>query len=429
MSTASVPSQSESVLSPPFPEEERLADEVRSQPLAQRLQGKRVAMVVFSEYPSDPRPRRAVEALLQEGMSVDLLCEGNGHSQFHETSGSLNITRIPIRHFRGGFLSYAYQYFAFILFSSLILIWRTIWRRYDLVYVHNMPDVLVACAIVPKAFGAKVILDQHDPMPELMMTIFHREDSSKAVRLLYRLEKWSIRRAHRVITVNEACRKLFTSRGCPDEKIRVVMNAPDEKLFSYRGADTYAKKRDGEFVIMYHGSLVERNGLDLVVTALAKLLEIGTKVQLRVYGRATPYLERVLSRAKGLGITENVHFLGSRSLEQLDDEIQRCDLGVIPNQRNRFTDINTPTRVFEYLAKGKPVVAPRTPGILDYFGPDELFYFTAGDADSMVVAIRRVINDRGEGVANAERGQQVYQRHTWSQEREVLVKSVCELLS
>ena len=35
-----------------------------------------------------------------------------------------------------------------------------------------MPDVLVFSALVPKAFGAKVILDLHDPMPELMQTIF-----------------------------------------------------------------------------------------------------------------------------------------------------------------------------------------------------------------------------------------------------------------
>ena len=46
-------------------------------------------------------------------------------------------------------------------------------HRYDLIYIHNMPDILVFSALVPKAFGAKVILDQHDPMPELMMTIFN----------------------------------------------------------------------------------------------------------------------------------------------------------------------------------------------------------------------------------------------------------------
>ena len=38
------------------------------------LQGKRVGMVTFSSYPADPRPRRAADALLKEGMSVDLVC-------------------------------------------------------------------------------------------------------------------------------------------------------------------------------------------------------------------------------------------------------------------------------------------------------------------------------------------------------------------
>jgi len=39
-----------------------------------RFAGKRVAMVTFSPYPFDPRPRRAVDALVAEGASVDLIC-------------------------------------------------------------------------------------------------------------------------------------------------------------------------------------------------------------------------------------------------------------------------------------------------------------------------------------------------------------------
>ena len=39
-----------------------------------RLAGKRVAMVTYSPYPNDPRPRRALNALVEEGASVDLIC-------------------------------------------------------------------------------------------------------------------------------------------------------------------------------------------------------------------------------------------------------------------------------------------------------------------------------------------------------------------
>ena len=38
------------------------------------LQGKTMAMTTFSAYPADPCPRRAVDALLEAGMRVDLVC-------------------------------------------------------------------------------------------------------------------------------------------------------------------------------------------------------------------------------------------------------------------------------------------------------------------------------------------------------------------
>ena len=123
-------------------------------------------MVVFSSYPHDARPRRAVDALLQEGMSIDLLCEADGKAPRRESLGNLRVTRIPIPRTRGGKLSYAYQYSAFIALASSIFAWRSLRKRYDLVYVHNMPDVLVVSGLLPKLLGAKVILDQHDPMPE-----------------------------------------------------------------------------------------------------------------------------------------------------------------------------------------------------------------------------------------------------------------------
>ena len=109
-------------------------------------------------------------------------------------------------------------------------------RRYDLVHVHNMPDVLVFAALVPRMLGAKVILDLHDPMPELMQTIFGLKESSLGVRLLKRLEKWSVAFADLAVTVNLACKRIYESRGCSPEKMIVVMNAPDDHVFQVPGA-------------------------------------------------------------------------------------------------------------------------------------------------------------------------------------------------
>jgi len=396
---------------------------------ASRLAGKRVGMVVFSSYPADPRPRRAAEALLREGMVVDYLCEGDGKLRRRECVGGLNVTRIPIRHWRGGFASYAYQYSVFIIWSAAILAWRMLRNRYDLIYVHNMPDVLVICGLFPKLLGAKVILDQHDPMPELMMTIFAREEASLPVRILRCLEKWSIARSDKVITVNDACRKIFSARSCNADKIAVIMNCPDAEIFPYRAAKSYSlRDPDAPFVMMYHGSLVERNGLELAVYAQARLVREVPNAELRVYGKATPYLEKVLAKARELGLSEHVRYLGPKKLEDLPREIEQCDVGIIPNERNRFTDINTPTRIFEYLALGKPAIAPSTPGIEDYFEPGSLFFFESGDSADLAQAMRYVASHPNEARIVAERGQTVYLKHDWKSERESLVSVVDALL-
>jgi glycosyltransferase involved in cell wall biosynthesis len=399
---------------------------------ALKLEGKRVAMVMYSTYPDDPRPRRSIDALVGAGAKVDLVCLGQSKPITQPASDAVRVLRVPIQHRRGGKLGYLFQYGSFLLVSTLVVAWRTLARRYDLVYVHNMPDILVMSGLVPKLFGAKIILDQHDPMPELMTTIFGLDNASSSVRFIRSMEKWSIARTNLVVTVNVACRRIFSSRSCKAEKIIVVMNAPDSKIFPYRAAkgQNSARQSNGKpFVFMYHGSLVERNGLDLAVEALALAREKMPAAELRVFGPSTPFLERVMETVLAKGLQGVVHYLGPRRLEELVNEIESCDVGVIPNQRNPFTDINTPTRIFEYLAIGKPVIAPNTLGIRDYFDDQSLIYFEPGDAQSLAKQMETAYSHGEELSEIACKGQQVYLAHTWEQERNTLLAGVNRILN
>jgi len=397
-----------------------------------RFKGKRAAMVVFSRYPADERVRRAAHALTAEGLSVDLICLAEKGTRKPEAICGLDVCRLPIVHRRGSKLTYAYNYCAFILMSSIILAVRSLRRRYDLVYIHNMPDVLVATALVPKALGAKVVLDLHDPMPELMTTIYGIDKESLGVRLIKRLEKWSIARSDLVITVNLACRDLFAARSCSPEKIGVVMNSPDHEIFPLRTPQLRSTSGDSpakRCVIMYHGSLVHRNGLDLAVEALAQVRLRVPTAELRIYGARNPFLEQVMAEAHAKGLQDCVHYLGPKTLPELVREIDDCDIGVIPNHRNAFTEINTPTRIFEYLVLGKPVIAPRTRGIEDYFGADSLLFFESGDAASLARQIEYVYLHPAAAVKTVERGQKVLLTHTWPREKRVLLDLVSRLLS
>jgi len=389
-------------------------------------------MVLFSYYPSDPRPRRSAEALASEGMKVDVVClTETGTDCRREAVDGVEVIRVPLKRRRGGIIGYVVQYAAFLLISAIIVARRSVRRRYELVYVHNMPDILVFSALIPKMFGAKVILDLHDPMPELMMTIFKLRRDSLAVRILRRLEKWSLGLADRALTVNLTCQKLFASRSCRPEKIQVVMNSPDESIFPFRpvpSTGTPPRLPTVPFVVMYHGSLVERNGLDLAVDALGRLRVSVPSAELRIYGSSTAFLERVMDSVRAAGLEAAVHYLGPKRAEDIAEAIAACDVGIIPNHRNIFTELNTPTRIFEYLALGKPVIAPRAPGITDYFDDGSLIVFELGDADDLARRLEYVYLHPKDVAEVVRRGQAVYRRHAWREERQTLVTLTADLL-
>jgi glycosyltransferase involved in cell wall biosynthesis len=210
------------------------------------------------------------------------------------------------------------------------------------------------------------------------------------------------------------------------------MNSPDESIFKLcppRSKSRPPDETNTPFVIMYHGTLVERNGVDLAVEALARLRESVPTAELRIYGYSTPFLERVMRSVGENGLHKAVRYLGPRGLEQLVEAIKECDVGVIPNKRSIFTEINTPVRIFEYLALGKPVIAPRAPGIQDYFGDDSLVTFELGNAEDLALKLAHVFFHPDEAFEVVKRGQDVYLAHTWHEERTKLLNVAAELLS
>src|ERR1700745_189881 len=67
-------------------------------PKSYRLRGRRAAIVLFSHYPADSRPRRAAEALGAQGANIDLICLRDGDGEpAHETYGNINVRRVRLK--------------------------------------------------------------------------------------------------------------------------------------------------------------------------------------------------------------------------------------------------------------------------------------------------------------------------------------------
>ena len=398
------------------------------------------AVVLYSYYASDPRPRREAEALKRAGAKVDVIClRKNASEPAFENLNGVNVFRIPLKRRRAGKIVYVLQYAYFWLASFFLLAIWSFKKRYKLVHVHNMPDFLVFCGWFPRLRGAKIILDLHDPMPELFRSIYGLDENHVVVRGLQRMEKRSIAFADLAITPNIAFKRLFISRSCALKKIETVMNSPEAEIFNphnYNGTlpdsiqTSMLQRETGKpFTLMYHGLIVERHGLDLAVEAIAKLRPKIPEIRMHLYGERTDYLERILALAEKLGLGNAIHFHGFKTLNEIASDISKIDLGLVPNRLSVFTEINFPTRIFEYLAMSKPVIVPLTQGIRDYFDEEEILFFMPGDADDLAAKIKWAYQNPLELSQLVERGRLVYKKNCWEREQEKFLGMVGSMIT
>jgi glycosyltransferase involved in cell wall biosynthesis len=401
-------------------------------PEKKSLAGKSAAVVLYSYYATDPRPRREAETLQRAGMAVDVFClRPNLQTPWHQKINGVNVFHLPLRRRRAGKVVYMAQYGWFLTCAFFSLSAFNLEKRYDIVHVHNMPDFLVFSALLPRLRGAKVILDLHDPMPELFRSIYGLPEEHYVVRWLKKMEKRSIAFAHLVLTPNRAFKELFISRSCGPRKIQTVMNSPDTTIFN---PDRHPPSVSGTdparpFILMYHGLLVERHGLDLAIRAVKQLRSEIPGIQLHMYGEPTDYLKKIHELVAELGLKGVVQAHGFKHLDEIAKDISKIDLGLIPNRSSSFTRINFPTRIFEYLAMHKPVIVPNTKGIQDYFAEDEIIFFKAGDHEDLAAKIKWAFQNPAGLEQRLKKARVIYEEHNWNAEEKRFIGLVTDLVA
>lgn len=103
----------------------------------------------------------------------------------------------------------------------------------------------------------------------------------------------------------------------------------------------------------------------------------------------------------------NVHFLGSKKMEELPSYLNQFDVALNPQKLNEVTIGNYPRKIDEYLAMGKPTVATRTKA-MEVF---ENHTYLADTKEDYLVMIEKALS---ENTAEKEKDREVFAKsHTW----------------
>ena len=356
----------------------------------------RVLVVTHSYYEEDPRVRRQAEALAAAGLSVDVLALRKPGSPGRERLEGVEVHRLPVqRHQGAGIGVYLGEYAEFFVHVALAAIPLHARRHYDVAQVATLPDPLVFALAPLPLDGVPVVLDLHEAMPEFFRSRFPAASRPMVRFALLAAERASIAFASRILTVNDALRDRLVGLGVPAGRIDVVLNSPRSDRFDPTAHPRRPFMADGCLRLVYAGALTPLYQLDVVLDALSRLAGgvdgPPLDVTLDLYGRgdAEPMLR---ARATSLGIADRVTFHGRIPVEEVADAIASADIGLAPTRRDEFTDFSLSTKIFEYAAMEKPVVASRLPTVERYFG-EALCYFDPGDPASLAGAVRRLAED------------------------------------
>ena len=386
-----------------------------------------ILMAAYTNYRRDPRVKREAEALVEAAHRVVFLASRQPGEPIRETIAGVEVIKvIALKNRRASVAVYVLDYALFFFMFTLHLLRHPL--RYRLVHVHNMPDFLAFAAWLPRLLGRPVIHDVHDLMPELYLEKFRSGERHWIVGALKLQERWAGRFASAVLTVEERLRDILSDRGVPRDKIHVLMNLPDDRIFAVR-RDLPPKPRDAPFVVVYHGTLARRLGLDIAIEAVAKAKAAIPRMELRIIGAGEERGNLIKLRDR-LGLRNVVTFSeGFVPVERIPAMIQDADVGVVPLRMSSGTDIMLPTKLLEYVNMGIPCIVPKTGTIARYFDGEMVQFFEAENAESLASAIMGLYRDpERRAMLSLQATERFGKTYRWSEHKKIYTSLVDRLL-
>ena len=375
----------------------------------------RIAIVVHAVYPGDPRIRRQTDVLLIAGHEVDVFCLRGPGEAAEETEGPMRILRLPVNRVFGSFAGHLAEYLAFAGMAMLRLAAEHRRRRYRLIQVATVPDFLAFAAAPIHLAGVPLLLDLHEDMPEFFRDRF----ASPWLRPLLPAVTASTRAAAafatQLITVHEPLRQLSIARGVPPDKISVVMNSADTRLFDAARHPRRPFMEDGELRLIHHSNLQRIYGLDVAIEAVARLDPMELPHRLDVYGDG-PFRPDVEAAIDRTGTADRVHLHGRVPMDELPGLLAGSDIGLVPSRPEPYLQYSLSTKLLEYAAMGVPIIATDLATFRAHFTDAAVRYVPGGDPSALADAIRVVAADPDAAARLGAEAQRQAAAYDWVQQ-------------
>jgi glycosyltransferase involved in cell wall biosynthesis len=267
--------------------------------------------------------------------------------------------------------------------------------KFDAVLLYGLPTVGIQTLLAARAHGVPVAFRAIDVTHELVPPAL-----SLPTKML---ESIVFNHADLNIALTPLLRKYIQAYQVPDEKMRLLPSGVDTEMFS-PGPKT---ENEGP-IVLFMGTIYRFSGLDRVIRGWQKLLAAHPRARLLIVGAGEDQARLENMKA------ENVIFTGMQPYSRLPEFIRSSDVCINPFELNPVTEKILPTKLFQYLGCGKPVVATKLPGTMTFLlGEEDGVVYTR--TEDTVDTLIQLLSDNDRRIRLSERGVAAARRYDWTE--------------
>ena len=253
-----------------------------------------------------------------------------------------------------GFIGRLLNYLSFPIFSLLAV--RKLGPT-DIIYVQSPPLFTGLAALwFSRLKRAPFIFNVSDIWPQSAIELGMLRNGL-AIRLAEMLERHIYRRAARITVATPGILERLAARGVPRDKLFLLTNGVDTAAFRIDAPDRELASRlglDGHKVFMYAGLHGLAQGLEVILDA-AKLTKDPEILYVLVGDGAEKAALTAQARAEGIS---NIRFLPIQPTGELPALLNLAYATIIPLRRLELFKAALPSKMFDSMAAGRPIVAP-----------------------------------------------------------------------
>jgi glycosyltransferase involved in cell wall biosynthesis len=227
------------------------------------------------------------------------------------------------------------------------------------VVIATSPQLLVGLSgwWIAKIKRVPFVLEVRDLWPESLVAVGVGDPNSLLSRVLGRIAAFLYRQADHIVVVTPAFREhLIKNWRVPEEKISIVQNGVETKLFSPGDGSTLLRdlNAEGKFVASYIGTLGLAHGLQTLLEAAETLQRIEPNVLFLLLGEGADR-ERIQALAKSRQL-ENIRFVPQQPREKIPAYIAASDVCLVLLKKSDVFETVIPTKMLEFMSCGRPVI-------------------------------------------------------------------------